>query len=468
VLDPLDSLELHLADTLEAGAGLSDEVEAAELVAAAPGAIASLLSLGGKFDTTHLGLEGGHSKARITHAGGDASGAEVYRVLREAVAAAKIETLEFTVAIDLLLDSQGRVVGLVAGGMGGDGELNVGVIDTTCVVLASGGLGQVYTTSTNPAGATGDGLALAARAGAEISNIEFVQFHPTVIYLPGRAGQTPLLTEALRGAGAHIVDSNGNSVMAGQDPRGDLAPRDVVSITMYRRMQSDGLANLWLNAAPIGAARLGAEFPSMMKVCHELGIDPMRSFIPVAPGAHYSCGGIRSNLSGDTSIPGLYAIGEVACTGVHGANRLASNSLTEAIVSGQRVGRALGIREVARSGGAAPVAVGSGVFPGVRTAMAAATSAGAGVLRSATGLANLLGYLGVAPVADTTALTLDVLEATNLHTTSTLIAYGAQLRQESRGCHRRSDFPYPLDAWQHPTVIQAAAGGLRVVSGLVM
>jgi L-aspartate oxidase len=469
VFDPEDTLDAHQEDTLVAGAGLSDVREVASLVAAAPKAIAELIDLGGGFDTTHLGLEGGHSQARIVHAGGDASGAEVYRVLRTAVARAGIEVLDFSVAIDAVTDVHGRAAGLIVGRTApGSDVLNVGVIYANSVVLASGGLGQAYRSSTNPSGATGDGMALAARSGAVMANVEFVQFHPTVMYVPGRNGQTPLLTEALRGAGAHIVDVRDSRVMAGRDPRGDLAPRDVVAIAMFERMRgSDGpLTNLWLDVSPIGVDRLRAEFPAFMATCAAFGIDPAREHIPVAPGAHYSCGGIRSDLSGATSLPGLYAVGEVAYTGVHGANRLASNSLTEAIVSGQRLGEILGSEKVSHQPDQrlARLREGSGVRASSREEMSTAMSEDAGVLRSADGLARLLETLNEVPPAGPGPLTMATLEATNLHTVSTLVAYGAWLRQESRGCHRRSDFPGPIEKWRHPTLLQVSkAGVLEVV-----
>jgi L-aspartate oxidase len=468
VFDPEDTLDAHQEDTLVAGAGLSDVREVASLVVAAPTAIANLIELGGVFDTTHLGLEGGHSQARIVHAGGDASGAEVYRVLRAAVAQADIEVLDFSVAIDVVVDVEGRVSGLVVGRTGvGDDVLSVGIIDANCVVLASGGLGQAYCSSTNPAGATGDGLALAARAGAVMANVEFIQFHPTVMYVPGRSGQTPLLTEALRGAGARIVDVHGNAVMSGRDPRGDLAPRDVVSIAMFERMSGgDGPStNLWLDASSIGIDRLRKEFPAFMAVCATFGLDPVHDHIPIAPGAHYSCGGIKSDLNGTTSVEGLYAIGEVTCTGVHGANRLASNSLTEALVSGQRLGEILGAEKTREklSPLLATLQVGAGVSATSRVGTARAMSEDAGVLRSGEGLTRLLSILEEVPAAEEGALTLATLEATNLHTVSTLIAYGAWLRQESRGCHRRSDIPVPVEAWRHPISLQVGEEGILTV-----
>ena len=220
------------------------------------------------------------------------------------------------------------------------------------VVLATGGFGQVFATTTNPAGLTGDGLALAARAGAALRDVEFVQFHPTVLWQEAASGQCPLITEALRGAGAVLVDAAGRPVMAGVHPLGDLAPRDVVSAAMRQRMdRGDGPADhLWLDATGLGR-RVETEFPTVTARCRERGIDPVTEPIPVAPGAHYSCGGIRAGLDGRTSVPGLLAIGEAASTGVHGANRLASNSLTESLIAGRRAGALLGQKLPRSTGG---------------------------------------------------------------------------------------------------------------------
>ncbi len=370
VLDPADSAALHRQDTITAGAGLCDDAAVEVLVGAAPGEIAWLRELGAHFDTGPLGLEGGHSRPRILHAGGDASGAEVHRALRDAVLASPIEILDHTIALDALLDDSGRVAGLLAGQLAGPAgtgpagtgaagaqagqepgtwpaggrPLAVGAISAAVIVLATGGYGQAYATTTNPAGATGDGLALALRAGAEACDLEFVQFHPTVLWQAAGHGQQPLVTEALRGAGAVLVDDAGRPVMAGRHPRGDLAPRDVVAAELHRRMLAGdgGGTHLWLDATGLGRTELERHFPTVTAACRARGIEPSAEPIPVAPGAHYACGGIRADMSGRTTVPGLFAVGEVAATGVHGANRLASNSLTEAITAGRRVGRLLG------------------------------------------------------------------------------------------------------------------------------
>jgi L-aspartate oxidase len=465
VLDPADSPGLHRQDTVTAGAGLCDDEAVAVLVAAAPGEIRWLASLGARFDPGPLGLEGGHSRPRIVHAGGDASGAEVHRALRDAVLACpRVQVRDAVVALDALLDERGQVTGLLAGALAGDGgALAAGVIRAAAVVLATGGYGQAYATTTNPAGATGDGLALAARAGAALAGLEFMQFHPTVLWQAGGQGQRPLITEALRGAGAVLVDGAGRPVMAGRHPRGDLAPRDVVAAEMHRVMTAADppAQHLWLDATGLGRAELEAHFPTVTAACRAAGIEPSRSPIPVAPGAHYACGGVSADMTGRTSVAGLYAVGEVAATGVHGANRLASNSLTEAIATGRRLGRLLGAQRgpagdtgpaaarsqdaglpragVAQASAPGAGGPGAGAAPGSRAGLAAAMSRYAGVLRDRGGLEHLLARLDAVPPA--AGLDLATVEATNLHAVSALVTVAALARAESRGCHRRSDAP---------------------------
>ncbi|HEX6527749.1 MAG TPA: FAD-binding protein [Streptosporangiaceae bacterium] len=429
-LDPDDSVELHAADTLVAGAGLCDPAAVAVLARSAPDVIGWLSSLGARFGYGHL--EGGHSRRRVVHAGGDAIGAEVHRVLTAALLASGVRVLPHTVALDL---TDG---GLLVGSRAPGSSLVVGEVRARAVVLATGGFGQAFATTTNPAGVTGDGLALAFRAGAELRDVEFMQFHPTVLWSAGSAGQCPLITEALRGAGAVVLDDLGHPAVPD-----NLAPRDVVSAGMQAKMTSRGAAHLWLDATSV--SRLEERFPTVTAACREHGIDPVTDWIPVAPGAHYACGGVRASMSGQTSLPGVFAVGEVARTGVHGANRLASNSLTEAITMGRRVGELLG-RElppgVRPAGGVRPAAGSdgwTGIAASARSALAAAMSRYAGVQRDREGLEHLLAILRQAP--ESTALDMATVEATNLHTVSALVATAALDRTESRGCHRRADFP---------------------------
>jgi L-aspartate oxidase len=296
-------------------------------------------------------------------------------------------------------------------------------------------------------------------------NVEFVQFHPTVLYVEGQRGQSPLITEALRGAGAVIIDDDGRPVMRGAHPLADLAPRDVVAHAMVRHMlRSATTTHLWLDARNVGAARLEAEFPTTVSICRSLGIEPSRDLIPIAPGAHYACGGVRADLDGATSIPGLFAVGEVAATGVHGANRLASNSLTEACISGRRAGAFEGaLRPVAKR--VTDIASGVGVDPSSRDALAAEMSRCASVLRERAGLEHVLATLDATASSVADSLDIATLEATNVHTASVLLASAALLREESRGCHRRSDFARTDPDWEQPLIIRIIDGEIVTRAG---
>ncbi len=473
-LGPGDTAVLHQRDTAAAGAGLCDPGAVATLAAEAPGEIGRLAVRGARLGHGPLHREGGHSQPRIVHAGGDAAGAEVHRVLRASLLDSPVGTLTRCAAVDVLTSPDGRVGGLLAGLVSAAGELRLGAVYAPAVVLATGGFGQAFGTSTNPAGLTGDGLALAARAGAELRDVEFVQFHPTVLWQQAARGECPLITEALRGAGAVLVEAAGQPVMAGQHPLGDLAPRDVVSAVMQQRMtEPDGPAgHLWLDATMLGRATLERDFPTVTAACRARGIDPATEPIPVAPGAHYTCGGILADLDGRTSIPGLYAVGEAASTGVHGANRLASNSLTESLITGRRAGDLLGTAaprrthaELAGTGRAADLrgpAAGPGMSPAARPSLAAAMSRHAGVLRDRAGLESLLCLLDQAPVAGR-GLDLAVLEATSLHTVCTLVVTAALARPESRGCHRWRDVPAVSAGPAQHTVLRARDTHLDVI-----
>lgn len=339
-----DTPEQHLADTLVAGAGLCDEAAVRTLVTEGPDAVHRLIRTGARFDTAPgsdeiaLTREGGHHRRRIAHAGGDATGAEISRALVEAVRAAGLRTVENALVLDLLTDPDGHTSGVTLHVMGEGQHDGVGAVHAPSVVLATGGMGQVFSATTNPAVSTGDGVALALRAGAEISDLEFVQFHPTVLYLgPEAEGQQPLISEAVRGEGAHLVDADGTRFMVGQHELAELAPRDIVAKAIMRRAHEQGVEHMYLDGRHFGAQMWETRFPTILAACRSHGIDPVTEPIPVAPAAHYASGGVRTDLRGRTTVPGLYACGEVACTGVHGANRLASNSLLEGLVFAERI-----------------------------------------------------------------------------------------------------------------------------------
>ena len=337
----------------------------------------------------------------------------------------------------------------------------VGAATAPAVVLASGGMGQIYSSTTNPQVATGDGVALAMRAGAEATDLEFIQFHPTALWL-GRAstGQQPLVSEAVRGEGATIVDGSGVRVMAGVHPLEDLAPRDVVAKAMARRMAEAGLDHLYLDARCLGA-QFPRRFPTITASCLAAGIDPSRELIPVAPAAHYASGGVRTDLRGRTSLPGLYACGEVACTGVHGANRLASNSLLEGLVFAARLAADLAAGLPARVP-PTPAREPAGLLEApVRAELAATMSAGAGVLRSAESLAATAAELAELARRASADPCPETWSTTNLHTVASALVDAATRREETRGSHWREDFPALSPAWLgHIVSTVASDGGL--------
>ena len=324
-----DSTDLHLADTLAAGAGLCDEEAVRILVDEGPGRVHELIALGVEFDreatgTLALAREGGHSRPRVVHAGGAATGAEVERALVDATYRSASAVLEGWFALDLLVEG-GRCVGVLALPPGrADGPVEV---SADHVVLATGGAGQLFSVTTNPPESTGDGVAMALRAGVPTADVEFVQFHPTALHHP--AMPRPLLSEALRGHGALLRDRDGERFVD------ELASRDKVSRAMAARMAEQGVDHLWLDAT--GLERFSARFPTIARSLSSIGLDPERDWLPIAPAAHHLSGGVVTDLWGATALPGLWAVGEVACTGVHGANRLASNSLLEGMVFGARL-----------------------------------------------------------------------------------------------------------------------------------
>ncbi|WP_280387381.1 L-aspartate oxidase [Nocardia wallacei] len=502
-----DSVDAHLQDTLSAGAGLCDPEAVRSIVAGGRDAVAALTDLGAVFDLGRDGeisrtREGGHSTRRIIHAGGDATGAEVQRALN----AAGLPVLFGAAAVEVVTGPEG-VRGVIA-----VSDKGFGVVHAPAVLLATGGLGQLYACSTNPPGATADGIALALRAGATVADLEFVQFHPTVLFASGGLGRRPLISEAVRGEGAVLVDAEGESVTAGVHPLGDLAPRDVVSRAVAARMRALGTDHVYLDARMIDG--FAQRFPTITASCADAGLDPRADLIPVAPAAHFQCGGVVTDTHGRTAVPGLYAAGEVARTGLHGGNRLASNSLLEGLVVGERAGAAA----AERLGDAGRITeLGAVTFPRAdRKSLQELMTEHASVVRDGDGMRSavlrLLQLLsepvGGSPVVGTgdpgrragapdgsegrgpamgeaehtgadgdsrhpveagqaaaTARVVTALEDAALTLTARAFLVAATARTESRGCHTRSDHPEPRDELRRSLPVRVGPDGRPQLAG---
>lgn len=453
-LGPGDSPAAHEADTLKAGAGLCDKKAVHALVTEGPEAVARLIARGAVFDRAATGeialtREGGHLKNRILHAGGDATGAEISRALLAAVTEDPgIEVIEHALVLDALKSESGRVCGVTLHVIGEGSRDGVGRALGKAVILGTGGLGQVFAQTTNPSVSTGDGVALALRAGADIADVEFIQFHPTVLYLGAKSsGQQPLISEAVRGEGAILRNHSGEQFMKEIHPLADLAPRDVVAKAIMSQMLKSQTHHVWLDVSNV--ANFSERFPNIYQSCIDHGINPERDQIPVAPAAHYASGGIRVDLAGRSSVPGLYACGETACTGVHGANRLASNSLLEGLVFAARIADDIHrtLRQLKREEPITSVEPEILLSPEVRTDVANAMSLGAGVIRTKKSLVETADALAQVATKQSANPCVEAWEATNLYTLAKTIVASALIREETRGSHWREDFPTESDSW---------------------
>ena len=487
-LDPDDSPAAHLVDTLVAGVGLCDENAVRVLVEEGPARVRDLMARGTNFDLNTAGevsltREGGHHADRIAHAGGDATGAEISRALVAQLEAVRndpgIEIIEDAAVVDILT-SAGPIVpdeadqaerrvacGVTLHVRGVGSRHGIGAVLSRAVVLATGGIGQLYSSSTNPKQSTADGIAVALRAGAKLADLEFVQFHPTVLWLGNSVkGQLTLISEAVRGEGAHLVDTAGNRFMVGQHELAELAPRDVVAHAIVRQMAVTGSDHVFLDARHLGAEFLRSRFPSINQALLARDIDFTQQLIPVAPAQHYHSGGVVTNLAGRSSIRGLYAIGEVACTGVHGANRLASNSLLEGLVFAHRAADDIANRMAAgelpqREPAARPGF--AGVLPGaIRPKVQQLMTQYSGVIRDETGLsrcAQELASLALTGFNPTIVAQSAEWETSNMQQVALAVTLAAACREESRGGHFRSDFPISSGKWQQRVVVSLSEVG---------
>lgn len=455
VLGEDDSSLLHVEDTLVAGAGLCLETSVRTVVEEGPGEIDRLLGWGMRFDRDaegelELGREGGHHRNRIVHAKGDATGQELVRTLLErarslAEAPGTLRLFDHCFALDFV--TGGGPGTPVLGAITHHPRYGLQIIWAKATILASGGAGQVYRETTNPKVATGDGVAMAWRAGAAVADLEFMQFHPTTLYVAGAS--RALLSEAIRGEGGYLVDRRGERFMLGRHELAELAPRDVVSRAIVDHLARTQEPNVFLDVRHLGAERFARRFPSLAALLRSYELDPGRDLIPVHPAAHYTIGGVWTDLDGRTSVPGLYAVGEVACNGLHGANRLASNSLLEGLVFGRRAGAAVAERADANRG---PVQVVSDIRPSdkgeldlvdVRSSLRSAMWRNVGIERQGGRLADAEDM-----IAFWSRYSLDKIfddlagwEVQNLLTVGALMTRAASWRRESRGTHCRVDFP---------------------------
>jgi L-aspartate oxidase len=435
-----DEVGLHEQDTLNAGDGLCDPAAVHTLVEQGPPEVEKLIEWGAEFDREGVrlafGREGAHSRRRILHAHGDSTGHEISRTLYlKAASLPSVELRSFAGITDLLVSANGEAAGVVICDASSQHWIPM---RARAVLMATGGLGHLYRCTTNPDVATGDGVAAAYRAGAEISDLEFVQFHPTALHLEG--APPFLLSEALRGEGAWLLNAEGERFMPRYHAQAELAPRDVVSRAIVMEMRRTGAPHVFLDIRRLGADFARTRFPRIYETCLRFGLDLGKDLAPVHPAAHYAMGGVRTDLEGRTNLPRLYAAGEVAATGVHGANRLASNSLLEGLVFGARAGVAM--REHAGAPTLDPLSPAEPQFPCLAPAeLRALAWEKCGIVRSGEELAQAVNFLARAPLAASSNPRRELFELRSMRLVLELIARSALARCESRGAHFRTDFP---------------------------
>jgi L-aspartate oxidase len=469
-----DTIQQHVDDTLVAGAGLCIEEAVRVLVTEGPDEAAKLIHRGAEFDRDLAGeleltREGGHKRDRIAHAGGDATGAEIERALIAAVTADRaIEIVEHALVLDLIPAEVGpggrpAVAGVTLHILGEGTRGGVGAVLAGAVVLATGGVGQIYAVTTNPPVSTGDGVAAALRAGARLRDIEFIQFHPTVLYLgAGARGQLPLVSEAVRGEGGQLVNSRGERFMVGKHELAELAPRDVVAKQIMKEMAAADVDHVYVDGRMLGEETWRVRFPTIWHSCRRAGINPATDLIPVAPACHYFCGGVETDIDGATNLLGLYACGEVASSGVHGANRLASNSLLEGLVFARRIAERLLDQRRPRRPPTQDRRQAGLIDRSVVPALQQAMSRHAGGLRDASGLDRCVHELAKLAKQAGAEPALESWEATNLMTVAAAVVSSARLREESRGAHWRDDFEGRREVWRgHLLVEHDDQQGLR-------
>ena len=476
-----DCVDSHIADTLSVACGLADEAVVQHVVRSAPAMIRELQEWGVRFDVADGGLqlarEGGHSEARIVHANGDATGRALVDVLVDRTRQCEnVKIFDQCFVVDLMTDPPSGGEGLACvGALTYHSRYGLQVIRARCTILAGGGAGALWRETTNPPGATADGIALAFRAGATVADVEMMQFHPTTLYVAGATRS--LISEAVRGEGGHLVDRGGNRFMKEYHPMGELAARDVVARAMLDWMVKTGATNVYLDVRHIGSDAFAARFPQIDGQCRSFGIDPGKDLIPVRPAAHYMVGGVRVDLDGHTSIDGLLACGEAACTGLHGANRLASNSLTEALVFGKRCGQ---VAAESLGGSADRLAHGRTDWTNprsdrteldltdIRNSLRSVLWRNVGIVRRAERLAETLEIVCFwgRYVLDKEFFDPAGWEVQNMLTTAYVLTACAAHRTETRGVHYREDFPETDPAWQYHQLVRRTEGELVVTKSV--